>query len=70
MSGPRMFETGIGRKFYGTDVPRIARALERIATALEKLVARQGGADAHPETDEHRAGCVECQTAHDAKEGA
>ena len=31
------FQTGMGRKFYDHDVPRIADALERIADALEKL---------------------------------
>lgn len=30
------FKTLMGRKFYEADVPRIARALERIADALEK----------------------------------
>jgi len=35
------FRTMMGRKFYESDVPRVAKALERIADALEK----QGGAD-------------------------
>lgn len=35
MAGPEFFQTGMGRKFYESDVPRIAKALERIATALE-----------------------------------
>ena len=29
--------TGYGRKFYEADIPRIVKALERIADALEKL---------------------------------
>lgn len=32
----QFFETRMGQKFYTSDVPRIATALERIATALEK----------------------------------
>lgn len=31
------FQTVMGHKFYEGDVPRIAKALERIATALEGL---------------------------------
>jgi len=31
------FQTVMGRKFYEADVPRIAKALERIAGALEEL---------------------------------
>ena len=30
------YQTLMGRKFYDADVPRIVKALERIATALEK----------------------------------
>ena len=30
------FQTGMGRKYYESDIPRIADALERIATELEK----------------------------------
>jgi len=29
------YKTLMGSKFYGADVPRIVKALERIATALE-----------------------------------
>jgi len=32
----QFFQTLMGRKFYGLDVPRVAEALERIATALEE----------------------------------
>lgn len=35
--GPEFFQTMMGRKFYDVDVPRIANAVERIATALEML---------------------------------
>lgn len=34
------FRTMMGQKFFSSDVPRIASALERIAAALEKLNAR------------------------------
>lgn len=34
--GPQFFQTGMGQKFFEVTVPRIATALERIATALEK----------------------------------
>lgn len=33
---PEFFQTQMGHTFYEVTVPRIARALERIATALEK----------------------------------
>jgi hypothetical protein len=36
----QFFETVMGHKFYGADVPRALKALERIADALEKLEAR------------------------------
>jgi hypothetical protein len=32
---PEFFQTLLGRKFYESDVPRIARALEDIASQLE-----------------------------------
>ncbi|MBA4372307.1 MAG: hypothetical protein C0402_05545 [Thermodesulfovibrio sp.] len=34
--GPQFFETRMGQKFYTADVPRIAKALERIADSMEK----------------------------------
>lgn len=43
MPGPEFFETGMGRKFFECDVPRLAKALERIADALE--------ANKHPESE-------------------
>ena len=33
---PEFFETGMGRKYYEGTLPRMARALERIADALER----------------------------------
>jgi hypothetical protein len=36
MAGPEFFQTIMGRQFYDGTLPRIAQALERIATALEK----------------------------------
>ena len=35
MSGPSFFQTIMGRAYYEGTLPRIARALERIADALE-----------------------------------
>ena len=35
MSGPEFFQTRMGQKFYEADVPRMIKALERIADALE-----------------------------------
>ncbi len=32
------FLTRMGQRFYMADVPRIAKALERIAAALEKII--------------------------------
>jgi len=34
--GPEFFQTGMGRKFYEADVPRIAKGIERLAAAVEK----------------------------------
>lgn len=34
--GPEFFQTGMGRKFYEADVPRIAKGIERLAAAIEK----------------------------------
>lgn len=35
MSGPSFFQTMMGKVYYEGTLPRIARALERIAEALE-----------------------------------
>lgn len=40
MPGPEFFQTGLGRIFYEGHVPRIVKALEQIAAALEKLAAQ------------------------------
>lgn len=37
MSGSEFFETGIGRRFYESTVPRLVKAMEKIATELEIL---------------------------------
>ena len=37
MSGQEFFQTGMGRKFYEVDVPRLIGALESCAKSLEKL---------------------------------
>jgi len=34
--GPEFFQTVMGHRFYEGDVPRLVKALERIADALEK----------------------------------
>jgi hypothetical protein len=34
--GPQFFQTGMGAKFYNSDVPRIADALKKIADNLER----------------------------------
>lgn len=57
------FQTVMGRRFFEGDVPRIAKALERIADALEKLAEQ--GAQSAPTTptqqpeQEYRA-CIRC----------
>ena len=49
------YQTLMGRKFYDADVPRIVKALERIATALENQVdieeMKQMEASIDPEWD-------------------
>lgn len=37
MGGPEFFQTGMGHTFYQGTMPRIMRALERIADALERM---------------------------------
>lgn len=34
--GPEFFQTGMGKKFFEGDLPRLVKALERIAAAVEK----------------------------------
>lgn len=35
MSGPEFFQTGMGKTFFEGTLPRMVRAIERVATALE-----------------------------------
>jgi hypothetical protein len=35
-NGPEFFQTPMGRQFYDGTMPRIAKALDRVAAALEK----------------------------------
>lgn len=42
--GPEFFQTQMGRRYYESTMPRIAEALERIATALENANKIKGGA--------------------------
>jgi len=37
VSTTQFFQTLMGRKFFEADVPRLVRAVERIADALEQL---------------------------------
>lgn len=37
MTGPEFFRTGMGKKFYEGDVPRIVNALEQIAHELKRF---------------------------------
>lgn len=34
--GPKFFQTGMGKKFFEGDIPRLVRTLERIAKSLEQ----------------------------------
>ena len=45
------FQTQMGHKFYESDVPRIASALERIADRLEILVNNMEAAPERDKTD-------------------
>jgi len=36
MPGPEFFQTRMGQKFYGSDVPRIAKTLEDILVELKR----------------------------------
>lgn len=47
MAGPEFFQTRMGHTFYEGTMPRIAKALERIADALEGQ-AQLKQADAKP----------------------
>jgi hypothetical protein len=53
MSGPSFFQTLMGRQFFDATMPRLAKALERIAERLEQppaaprvvVVVTDGGAE-------------------------
>lgn len=49
------FRTNMGHKFYGSDVPKIARNLGRIADALEKANELEEKAQAAKEHAKHMA---------------
>jgi hypothetical protein len=38
MPGPEFFETRMGHAFYDGTMPKLADAMKRVASALEKLV--------------------------------
>jgi hypothetical protein len=38
MPGPDFFQTTMGRRFYESDVPKIARSLDKLADALAEFV--------------------------------
>jgi hypothetical protein len=48
MSGPSFFQTLMGRTYYEGTVPRLVKALERIADALEEQNRRSPPRDAAP----------------------
>ena len=37
--GPEFFQTQMGKKFYGADVPALIKVINRLADAIEKLNA-------------------------------
>ena len=49
---PKFFETTMGAAFYQGTMPRIARALERIADALEKDKVEEERPDVYPDWQE------------------
>lgn len=42
MSGPQFFQTGMGQKFFGRDVPKLIQVLGRIADSLERETPEYG----------------------------
>lgn len=49
----QFFETGMGRKYYESDFPKMVKALDRIAVALE-AIARAKPDDKEIKADEDR----------------
>ena len=47
-NGPQFFETMMGRKYYDGTMPKVAKALERIADALEGLPKAAEAPEAKP----------------------
>jgi len=45
MSGPEFFQTQMGRQFYENTMPEIVKALNRIATAMEKKRLKISGTE-------------------------
>lgn len=41
MTGPEFFQTAMGRQFYDGTMPEIAKALRRIATAMEAQISHK-----------------------------
>lgn len=55
---PEFFQTGMGQKFFEGTVPRIVKALERIADALEESNARN--APPPPDPNKPAFGMIVC----------
>ena len=34
--GPEFYQTGMGRKFFDSDLPELIKAIDRLAEAIEK----------------------------------
>lgn len=56
--GPQFFQTGMGQKFFEVTVPRMVKALERIADSLEEANARERKTP--PPTNEPARGMIVC----------
>jgi hypothetical protein len=42
---PQFHETGYGSRFYNGQLPTLIHALERIASALEKIAKKEDGSE-------------------------
>jgi len=54
-SGPKFFQTRMGMRFYETELPRLVRAAERVATALEAIAAASAPQKGSVHSDEDAA---------------
>lgn len=54
MSGPGFWQTLMGKTYYEGTLPRIARALERIADALESQKAKANETTVLPSPDRRK----------------